>query len=367
MTAPSDAADRSGGTHTVAVIPGDGVGPEVIAAAQRVMEATGVPLRWCPVPLGVPAVEQAGDAVPRATVDVVRRCGTALKGPVATPQDGSMASPNVGLRRALGLRFQVRTVRSFGAASAPVDVLVIRETTEDLYAGVGFDLDAPQAAEVRGVCGRAGMPLPADSGLSIKYLSVRACEAVWRFAVDEARRVGRSTLTAAHKTAVMPHTDGLFVRVGRRIVTGAGLKLEAVAVDTLAAQLVSRPASVGVIVAPNLYGDILADLAGALAGGVGVVAGANHGDGALAVFEAAHGAAWRHAGRGTANPVGAILSGAMALRHLGEPAAADAVVRAVAAVGERHAGGGRGTPTSVRTAEVTSAVIAALDHGTSAT
>jgi len=363
VSVSADAAAPPAGPHTVAVIPGDGIGPEVIAATQRVMEATGVPLRWCPLPLGA----QAGDPVPRDTVDAIRRCGIALKGPVATAQDGSMASPNVGLRRALGLRFQVRTVRSFGAAAAPVDVLIIRETTEDLYAGVGFDVDSAQAAELRRLCGDAGMPLPADSGVSVKYLSISACEAVWRFAVDAARRAERSTLTAAHKTAVMPHTDGLFVRAGRRIVTDAGLGFDAVAVDTLAAQLVSRPASVGMIVAPNLYGDVLADLAGALAGGVGVVAGANHGDGALAVFEAAHGAAWRHAGRGTANPVGAILSGAMALRHLGEPAAADAVVRAVAAVGERHAGGGRGTPTSVRTAEVTSAVIAALDHGTSVT
>jgi isocitrate dehydrogenase (NAD+) len=362
VTGAADAAAGAAGPHTVAVIPGDGIGPEVIAATQRVMEATGVQLRWCPVPLGVPAVEQAGDPVPSATVDVIRRCGVALKGPVATPQDGSMASPNIGLRRALGLRFQVRTVRSFGAAAAPVDVLIIRETTEDLYAGVGFDVDSRQAAEVRRLCGDAGMPLPADSGISVKYLSVSACEAVWRFAVDAARRAGRSTLTAAHKTAVMPHTDGVFVRAGLGIVADAGLGFEAVAVDTLAAQLVSRPASVAVIVAPNLYGDVLADLAGALAGGVGVVAGANHGDDGLAVFEAAHGAAWRHAGRGTANPVGAILSGAMALRHLGEREAAAAIVRAVATVGERHPGGGRGTPPVVRTTEVTAAVIAALDH-----
>lgn len=361
MTAASDAAAPTG-PHTVVVIPGDGIGPEVIAAAQRVMEATGVPLRWCPVPLGVPALEQAGDPVPDDTVDAIRRCGIALKGPVATPQDGSMASPNIGLRRALGLRFQVRTVRSFGAGDAPVDVLIIRETTEDLYAGVGFDVDSAQAAEVRRLCGHAGMPVPADSGVSIKYLSVSACEAVWGFAVDAARRTGRSTLTAAHKTAVMPHTDGLFVRAGRRIVADADLGFEAVAVDTLAARLVSRPASVELIVAPNLYGDVLADLAGALAGGVGVVAGANHGDVDVAVFEAAHGAAWRHAGRGTANPIGAILSGAMALRHLGETAAADAVVRAVAAVGERHTGGGPGAPLAVRTAEVTAAVIAALDR-----
>lgn len=365
MSTSSDAAGRPTGTHTVAVIPGDGIGPEVIAAAQRVMEATGVPLRWRPVPLGVPAVDQAGDPVPQASVDEITRCGIALKGPVATPQDGSMASPNVGLRRALGLRFQVRTVRSFGGAAAAVDLLVIRETTEDLYAGVGFDLDTPPATEVRDICARVGMPLPADSGLSIKYLSVSACEAAWRFAVAEARRAGRATLTAAHKTAVMPHTDGLFVRAGRRIVADAGLELEAVAVDTLAARLVSRPASVGVIVAPNLYGDVLADVAGALAGGVGVVAGGNYGAGRLAVFEAAHGAAWRHEGRGTANPVGAIISGAMALRHLGATLAADAVVRAVAAVGERH-GRRPGAPAPIRTAEVTDAVIAELDEPTTA-
>lgn len=360
MTAASARAD---GTRTVAVIPGDGIGPEVIAVAQRVMEATGVPLRWCSVPLGVPAVEEGGDPVPQRTVDAIRRCGVALKGPVATPQDGSMSSPNVGLRRALGLRFQVRTVRSFGAGTAPVDVLIIRETTEDLYAGVGFDVDAPGAADVRAACDRAGMTLPADSGISVKYLSSSACEAVWRFAVDAARREGRTTLTAAHKTAVMPHTDGLFVRAGRRVVSEAGLAFDAVAVDTLAARLVSRPDAVGLIVAPNLYGDVLADVAGALAGGVGVVAGANHGDDALAVFEAAHGAAWRHVGRGTANPVGAILSGAMALRHLGEPRAADAIARAVAAAGARLAGG---APRTVRTTAVADAVVAALDVGASA-
>lgn len=341
------------------LIPGDGIGPEVTAAARRVMDATGVALDWHTVHLGAPAIGQAGDPVPPATVAAIRAVGTALKGPVATPQDGSMPSPNVGLRRALGLTFQLRRVEAFGLPpDRHFDVVIVRETTEDLYAGIGFDATSSAADAIRQASERAGTPLPRDAGLSIKYLSESSCRAVWDFAVAEARRAGCSALTAAHKTAVMPHTDGIFLRVGREIVERAGLQFDAVAVDTLAARMATAPWSIQLIVAPNLYGDILADLAGALAGGVGVVAGGNYGSSTTAVFEAAHGAAWRHAGRDTANPVGMVLSGALALDHLGHQRAAVAIRRAVRAVGSAVVDD---DPRRLRTTALTERIIAALE------
>lgn len=333
------AVEQAPSSRPIVVIPGDGVGPEVTTAAQRVMDATGVPLAWRVAHLGVRAVEHTGDALPDATLSAISDAGVALKGPVATPQDGSMPSPNIGLRRALDLPFQLRRAMSFGVGPdmPKLDLLIVRETTEDLYAGVGFDAGTELASEVHHLCSIAGRPLRDDAGVSIKFLSVSACRAAWRFAVTEARRAHRATLTAAHKAAAMPHTDGIFVDAGREIVRDAGLRFEAVAVDTLAARIVSRPAAVEMIVAPNLYGDILADIAGAVAGGVGVVAGGNYGSGDVAVFEAAHGAAWRHAGRDTADPVGVILSGALALAHMGENAAAEAITEAVTDVGKQIA------------------------------
>jgi isocitrate dehydrogenase (NAD+) len=339
----------------------------VIEAAQHVMEATGVPLEWCTAYLGRDAVERLGSPVPDETVDAIDETGIALKGPIATPPDGSMRSPNVGLRRALALSYQVRRAESFGGiAPQRVDVYVVRETTEDLYAGVGFDATSRAADEVRDVCKRHGTLLPEDAGLSIKFLSETSCRALWEFSVREARRAGCTTLTAAHKSTVMRHTDGIFVRTGRDIVTCAGLGFDAVAVDTLAARLVSRPSSVEMIVAPNLYGDILADVAGAVVGGVGVVAGGNFGSSATAVFEAAHGAAWRHVGRDTASPVGAVRSGALALRHAGHDGAARAIEDAVRYVSDGIAARSGRPASRLTLTEVTGAIIEALPSGTQA-
>jgi isocitrate dehydrogenase (NAD+) len=277
-------------------------------------------------------VDAGDESVPTETVAAIRRHGLALKGPVATPQDGSMASPNIGLRRALGLDVQVRRARALAGTTAPargLDLLVLREASEDLYAGVGFPAASDAAEELRATLARHGATLPPDAGIAIKYLSETASRRAWEFACELARREGIDHVTAAHKSAVMPTTDGLFVRVGRETAAEHDLELRAVPVDTLVARLVGHPDEHRLIVAPNQYGDILADLAGALAGGLGMVAGGNYGSG-VAVFEAAHGAAFRHAGRGTANPLGVVLSAVLLLSHAGAPGAAGRLDGAVA-------------------------------------
>lgn len=316
------------GDLCVAVIPGDGVGPEVVAVAQRVLEATGLPLTWetCAIRAGThPAV--APDVIAE-----IRRCGVALKGPIATPQDGSSRSPNVELRQLLWLAVQVRRARSFaGAASGVqgVDVIIVRETMQDLYAGLGVASGSAAANELRDLLAPHGISLPDEAAVSLKFLTPGAARRTWEAACSVARSQGIRELTAIHKAAVMPHTDGLFLQIGRDVVGDADdLELRVLPIDTAVARLITHPTEMRLAVTLNLYGDVLADAAGALAGGVAVVAGANFGDD-VAVFEAAHGAAFRHAGKDSANPLGAILSGAWMLAHLGEREAAARIERAV--------------------------------------
>lgn len=276
----------------VVLLPGDGIGPEVTGAARRVLDATGVALDW--------DVREA-DA---SAVDAIRETGVALKGPLTTPRDGSKPSMNLALRRELDLFVQVRRCRS---ADGSIDVLVARETTEDLYAGVEFAV-APDAA----------FALKPVTAAAVR----RAAAAVRQYAAAN----GRRRITVVHKASAIPVTDGLFLRVAREAFEGC--ELDDLLVDLAAAECVKDPARFDVVFTGNLYGDILADLLGAVVGSVGLVAGVNLGDN-VAVFEPAHGSAPRHAGHDRVNPTGAILSGAMLLRHVGEAAAAERVERAV--------------------------------------
>lgn len=309
----------------IAVIPGDGAGPELVAAACAIVSATGVDVAFEQVDHHVDGIEDV--------VALVRSCGVALKGPLATPQDGTTRSWNVELRRRLGLHTQVRHVRSPGRASGGgIDVHVVRETTEGLFAGLGFD---PGSREVDELHHATGGRLPRDAAVSLSFASPDVVRRSAGVACDVATELGFPPVVVVHKAAAVPHADGLFLREGLAAVEarrgpGSPLEARAMAVDAAAARLVSHPAELRLLYASNLHGDVLADVAGAVAGSVALVAGSNLGDD-VATFEAAHGAVHRHAGRDTANPTGLVLSAARLLRHCGEGTAARAIEDAVRA------------------------------------
>ena len=300
--------------HRVTLVPGDGVGPEVIGAARTVLDATGVGIAW--------DEREAADAV-----DSVRACGAALKGPTSTKTAGRR-SLNVELRRALRLHTSIRPVR-FGG----IDLVVARMNGEDLYAGIEWE---PGSEGAREVARLAGGGVADDAGLSLKPLSESEARRAMRTACGWARAAGRTRATVAHKATVMRQTDGVFLRVAREEAEAAGLEVDDMLVDTVCGELARRPERFDVLLAPVMYGDLLSDLSAGLAGGPGIAPNANLGDG-IAVFEPVHGSAPRIAGRGLANPFAAILAGAMLLRHLGEDAAALNVEGAVAAAADQGA------------------------------
>ncbi|SNX99409.1 isocitrate dehydrogenase (NADP) [Geodermatophilus sabuli] len=315
------------------LIPGDGIGPEVVDAACRVIAATGVQVDWDVQQLGHPALDAgAASALPEETIGSVQRTGAALKGPVSTSRTGGFPSPNTGLRRALDVFAQVRPARSLPGVPTlfpALDVVVIRETTEDLYAGIEFAAGSPGARAVVEAARRHGAPLSDDAAVSLKPATEAAVRRTLEFAVAWAREQGRRHVTVAHKATVMRATDGLFLEIGRQLAAeNTDLEIDDILVDNLTAQLVRRPEEVDVVVTTNQYGDILSDLVAAMSGGVGLAPGVNHGPG-VAVFEAAHGSAPRHAGSDRADPLGMIRCGSLLLRHLDESAAADRVDAAV--------------------------------------
>lgn len=324
-------------SRRVVVIPGDGIGPSVVGAARRVLDATGVGLEWDEQSVGAGALEREGTALPDAVIDAARAAGVVLKGPVTTPADGRFPSPNLGLRRRLGLFAQVRRCRSYSGDGADVDVLVARETTEDVYAGIELPSGGEAAGDVADRLRAHGFAVVDGAALTVKPVSEAATRRAARAVAGAAAAGGRRRVTVVHKATAMPATDGLFLRAARDELAAAGLEVDDLLVDVAAAELVKQPSCFDVLFTSNLYGDILADLAGAVVGSVGLVPGANFGDD-VAMFEPAHGSAPRHAGRDRANPAAAILSGALLLRHIGEDAAAVAVEEAVADVlrrGER--------------------------------
>ncbi|MGY1846849.1 MULTISPECIES: isocitrate/isopropylmalate dehydrogenase family protein [unclassified Blastococcus] len=320
--------------HDVTVIPGDGIGPEIVDATRRVLAATGAAISWDVQLLGQPALDAGcGSALPEAALDSVRRTGAALKGPVSTSRTDGFPSPNTGLRRALDVFAQVRPSRVLPGVPTPfrgLDVVVIRETTEDLYAGIEFAAGTPGAEAVGEAARRHGARLAPGSAVALKPATEAAVRRTVEFAFDWASRHGRRRITVAHKATVMRATDGLFLEIGRETAARyPGLEFDDVLVDNLAAHLVRRPGDIDVVVTTNQYGDILSDLVAAMAGGIGLAPGANYGPG-LAVFEAAHGSAPRHAGTDRADPLGMIRSGSLLLRHLGEDDRADHLDAAVA-------------------------------------
>ena len=322
-------------SHRVVLIPGDGIGPEVVGAARRAIDATGVPVDWEVRELGQAAATREGSALPTATIDAIRDAGVALKGPVSTPAGAGMGSVNVAMRKALDLFACIRPCRLFpGVPSSyeAIDLVVVRENTEDQYTGIEFQRGAVATKELIAFIGeRTGRWIREDSGISIKTISERGSERIVRRAFEYAVAHGRSKVTASHKANIMKFSDGLFLEVARRVAGEEfpDVPFEDRIIDALCMQLIQAPERFDVLVMPNLYGDIVSDLVAGEIGGLGVAPGGHFGDG-VAVFEATHGTAPRHAGAGRANPTGVILSGAMMLRHLGEVEAGDRIEAAVA-------------------------------------
>ena len=339
-------------THRVTLIDGDGVGPEIAAVTRDCIDATGVRIDWDLQHAGSEVAERVGTPMPDEVVESIRHNGVALKAPVTTPVGRGFRSVNVYLRQTLDLFACVRpckTYRGVRTRYEAVDLVVVRENTEGLYAGIEFEQGTPAAQEILAACRRLQpTPIRADSGISIKPISITGSRRIVQFAFDYARRLGRRKVTAVHKANIMKHSDGLFLEVARQVAEangvtvthhdeahvtyeGGAVEFDDRIVDNMCMQLVQKPELYDVLVLPNLYGDILSDLCAGLVGGLGVAPGANIGEHA-AVFEATHGSAPKYKGQNKVNPTALILSGVLMLRHLGETDAADRLDRAVAAV-----------------------------------
>ncbi len=323
------------GRHRVTLIKGDGVGPEVIDAAVKCIEATGVDIEWEEVEAGEGAIAKYGTPLPEETLRSIERNRVALKGPITTPVGTGFRSVNVAIRQRLDLFACIRPCKLYPGVRTRytnVDLVVVREATEDLYAGIEFREGSPEARELLELLRRRGEEIREDSGISLKPISRSASDRVVRFAFEYARRNGRRKVTAVHKANIMKFSDGLFLEVARKVAQEyPDILFEDRIVDNMCMQLVQKPELYDVIVTTNLYGDILSDLCAGLVGGLGVVPSCNMGERA-AVFEPIHGSAPKYAGLNKVNPTAAILSGVMMLRHLGEKEAADRLEAAVAKV-----------------------------------
>ncbi len=354
--------------HNVTLIRGDGVGPELVAAAKRVLEATGVQFNWDIQEAGVDIMETAGTPLPTSVLDSVRRNKVALKGPITTPIGTGFRSVNVALRKELNLYACVRPCKYYPGIRSKyqdVNLVIVRENTEDLYAGVEFEAGS---AEAKQIIGMAGGKIREDAAISIKPISTTGSRNIIKYAFDYAVEHGRKKVSAVAKANIMKYTDGLFFRVGQEVAREyPQIEYQEVLVDNMCMQLVQKPELYDVLVMPNLYGDILSDLCAGLVGGLGVAPGANIGNDA-AVFEPTHGSAPKYKGQNKVNPTALILSGMLMLRHLGENDAADRLEKAVAAV---IAEGkdvtydmkpDRSDPTAVGTAEFGDAIIRKLQE-----
>jgi isocitrate dehydrogenase (NAD+) len=297
----------------ITLIEGDGIGPEVTAAVVRILEAAGLQAEWEPHLAGVRAIEPHGSPLPAELLDSIERTKVALKGPVTTPVGGGFTSVNVGLRKALNLFVNLRpvwSIPSIPSRYSDIDIVIVRENTEDLYAGLEHEV-VPGVVE------------------SLKIITEEASTRVAQFAFEYARRHARKRVTAVHKANIMKMGDGLFLRCVRKVADGyPDLVCDDRIVDAACMQLVMKPTQFDILLLPNLYGDIVSDLCAGLVGGLGVVPGANLGEG-IGVFEAVHGSAPDIAGKGIANPTALLFSALLMLRHIGETAMADRIMKAV--------------------------------------
>src|SRR5437016_5454771 len=357
--------------HEVTLIPGDGTGPELVEATRRVLEATGVEFIWDEQPAGEEVYAEEGTPFPDRTLDSIKRTTVGIKGPTTTPVGSGFRSVNVLLRKELDLYACLRPCKAYAGVRTrfpETDIVIVRENTEDLYAGIEFERGTDENRKLREfLADELGSPVRDDAGISIKPISEFGSERIVEAAFTYAEENDRGKVTAAHKANIMKFSDGLFLEVARKVAERhPEIEFEDRIIDNLCNQLVSRPEEYDVIVLPNLYGDIVSDLGAGLIGGLGVAPGANVGD-EYAVFEAVHGSAPKYKGQNKVNPMAMMLSGVMLLRHIEEIEAADRLESAIAEVVREGKSvtydmrPSRDDPTAVGTSDVADAVIAKME------
>jgi isocitrate dehydrogenase (NAD+) len=355
--------------HRVTFIPGDGTGPEIAEATRRVLEATGVEFEWDVQHAGEDVYREEGNPFPDRTLDSIKRNGVGIKGPTTTPVGSGFRSINVQLRKELDLYACIRPCKLYEGVRSyfdHVDIVIVRENTEDLYAGIEFERGTKENEELREFLAQHGAPVRDDAGISIKPISVFGSDRIVEAAFSYAERNGRRKVTAAHKANIMKFSDGLFLETARTVAERhPDIEFEDRIIDNLCNQLVSRPEEYDVIVLPNLYGDIVSDLGAGMIGGLGLAPGANIGTEA-AMFEATHGSAPKYKGQNKVNPTALMLSGVLMLRHLDEDEAAGRMENAIAEVireGDKvtyDLKPTRDDPSAVGTSEFADAVIEAM-------
>ncbi|MCK4518618.1 MAG: isocitrate/isopropylmalate dehydrogenase family protein [Candidatus Omnitrophica bacterium] len=357
--------------HKITLIPGDGIGPEVSEAARRCIEATGIDIAWDVVEAGAAVLEKEGTPLPDTVIESIKKNKVAIKGPIVTPVGKGFRSVNVALRQKLNLYSCLRPCKSYEGLKLPynnIDLVVVRENTEDLYAGIEFEEGKDETGELIGVIEKlSSRKIPEDSGISIKSISVSATKKIVKFAFEYALKNGRRMVTAVHKANIMKFTDGLFLKAAREVAKEYEGRVEFSdnIVDNMCMQLVLRPYNFDVLVLPNLYGDIISDLCAGLVGGLGLAPGANIGD-EYAVFEATHGSAPKYTGLNKVNPVAMILSGVLMLHHIGEDKAGVKLEKAVRQVVKEGRSvtydlkEDRNDPTAVGTSQMADAIIEKL-------
>ena len=357
-------------THNVTFIPGDGTGPEIAAATKRVLEATGVAFEWDVQEAGVDVMEREGTPLPDSVVESIRRNKVAIKGPVTTPVGTGFRSVNVAMRKTLNLYACVRPCKTYPGVRTRydnVDIVIVRENTEDLYAGIEFERGSEWVPKLSDIAEASGQgPIREDAGVSLKPISEMASRRIVTYAFEYAKANGRRSVTAIHKANIMKFSDGLFLEVARDVAKQyPEIEFWDTIVDALCMQLVQRPEQFDVLVLPNLYGDIISDLCAGLIGGLGVAPGANIGDD-RALFEPTHGSAPKYAGQNKVNPMAMMLSGMLMLRHIGEQEAGDRLENAIADVIREGTSvtydmkADRNDPSAVGTSQVADAIIEKL-------
>jgi isocitrate dehydrogenase (NAD+) len=321
--------------YTVTLIPGDGIGPDVTAAARRVLEATGIQFKWEIAEAGAGVMAALGTPLPDSVIESIKKNKIALKGPVTTPIGTGFRSVNVALRKSLDLYACLRPCKTYPGVPSyykNVDIIVVRENTEDLYAGIEYERGTPDAARMLKLITETRGKVREDSGISLKLISEFGTRRIVKYAFDYARANNRRKVSAVHKANIMKFSDGLFLAVAREVAKSyPDIEFNDVIIDNMCMQLVRNPHQFDVLVLPNLYGDIVSDLCAGLVGGLGVAPGANIGEG-IAVFEPTHGSAPKYTGQNKVNPMATMFSGMLMLRYLKEWEAADRLEKALAEV-----------------------------------
>jgi len=320
--------------HTITLIPGDGIGPEITDATVKVIEATGVDIEWDIVQAGAEVYEKEGNVLPQKVIDSLKKNKVGIKGPITTPVGTGFRSVNVAMRKLFNLYACVRPCKSYKGVKSKysdIDLVIIRENTEDLYAGIEFELNKGETKDlINFVKEKKGFPIRKDSGISLKPISVTGSENIIRFAFEYARKNNRKKVTGIHKANIMKYSDGIFLDVFKKIASKYNdIESEDRIVDNMCMQLVQKPELYDVLVLPNLYGDIISDLAAGLVGGLGVAPGGNIGND-IALFEPTHGSAPKYKGLNKVNPTAMMFSAVLMLNYIGESSCADYLETAIA-------------------------------------